>query len=318
MTQSARSGVNRSMLLRVAGTLLALVLLIFLLSQQGWGEILAAMRSIPAWRLLLAFALMMGSRFAVSARWHVLLRSAKMPVSFGQSLRITFAGLFASNFLPTTIGGDVVRLGGALQLKFDAAISAASLIADRLVGMTGMAMVIPFGLPRFLQEVSTGRGLLQSGLPLFAGFVSLPGNRWFNKAREKGQRILQKILVALSLWLKRPRALLGALLFSWIHMICLFLVITQLFAGMNQHISFWLTGGLYAIVYFITLLPVSINGYGLQEVSMTFIFTNLAGAAMGTGLATALLFRTLMIIASLPGAAFVPSMLSGRQNQVEK
>jgi uncharacterized membrane protein YbhN (UPF0104 family) len=318
MTQPARSGVKRSMLLRVAGTLLALVLLVFLLSQQGWGEILTAMRSIPAWRLLLAFALMMGSRVAVSARWHVLLRSAEMPVSFGQSMRITFAGLFASNFLPTTIGGDVVRLGGVLQLKFDAAISAASLIADRLVGMAGMAMVIPFGLPRFIQQVSTGRGLLQSGLILFAGFTSLPGNRWFNKAREKGQRILQKILAALSLWLKRPRALLGALLFSWIHMICLFLVITQLFAGMNQHISFWLTGGLYAIVYFITLLPVSINGYGLQEVSMTFIFTNLAGAAMGTGLAAALLFRTLMIIASLPGAAFVPTMLSGRQNQVEK
>ena len=317
MTQSARSGVNRSMLLRVAGTLLALVLLIFLLSQQGWGEILTAMRNIPAWRLLLAFALMMGSRFAVSARWHVLLRSADMPVSFGQSMRITFAGLFASNFLPTTIGGDVVRLGGALQLKFDAAISAASLIADRLVGMAGMAMVIPFGLPRFIQQISTGGGLLQSGLILFAGFASLPGNRWFNKAREKGQRILHKILAALSVWLKRPRALLGALLFSWIHMICLFLVITQLFAGMNQHISFWLTGGLYAIVYFITLLPVSINGYGLQEVSMTFIFTNLAGAAMGTGLAAALLFRTLMIIASLPGAAFVPTMLSGRQNQVE-
>jgi uncharacterized protein (TIRG00374 family) len=318
MTQPARSGVKRSMLLRVAGTLLALVLLVFLLTQQGWGEILTAMRSIPAWRLLLAFTLMMGSRFAVSARWHVLLRSADMPVSFGQSMRITFAGLFASNFLPTTIGGDVVRLGGALQLKFDAAISAASLIADRLVGMAGMAMVIPFGLPRFLQQVSTSRGLLQSSLILFAGFASLPGNRWFNKVRERGQRILHKILAALSLWLKRPRALLGALLFSWIHMICLFLVITQLFAGMNQHISFWLTGGLYAIVYFITLLPVSINGYGLQEVSMTFIFTNLAGAAMGTGLAAALLFRTLMIIASLPGAAFVPTMLSGRQNQVEK
>jgi uncharacterized protein (TIRG00374 family) len=316
MTQSVRSGVNRSMLLRAAGTLLALVLLVFLLGQQGWSEILAAMRSIPAWRLLLAFALMMGSRFAISARWHVLLRSAEMPVSFGQSVRITFAGLFASNFLPTTIGGDVVRLGGALQLKFDAAISAASLIADRLVGMAGMAMVIPFGLPRFLQQISSG--LMQSGLILLAGFVSLPGSRWFNKAMERGQRVLQKVLAALSLWLKRPRALLAALLFSWIHMICLFLVITQLFAGMNQHISFWLTGGLYAIVYFITLLPISINGYGLQEVSMTFIFTNLAGAALGTGLAAALLFRTLMIIASLPGAAFVPAMLSGRQNKVEE
>jgi uncharacterized membrane protein YbhN (UPF0104 family) len=318
MTQIARSRLNYSTLLRAAGTLLALVLLVFLLSQQGWGEILAAVRRIPAWRLLLAFGLMLGSRFAVSARWHVLLRSAEMPVSFGQSIRITFAGLFASNFLPTTIGGDVVRLGGAVQLKFDAAVSAASLIADRLVGMAGMAMVIPFGLPRFLQQAGTGRSLLNSGLVLCAGLTSLPGHRWFNKAWERGGRILQKIPGALSLWLKRPRALLAALFFSWIHMICLFLVITQLFSGMDQHISFWLTGGLYAIVYFITLLPISINGYGLQEVSMTFIFTNLAGAAMGTGLAAALLFRTLMMIASLPGAAFVPGMLSSRQEQVEK
>ena len=318
MTQFARSRLNYSTILRAAGTLLALVLLIFLLSQQGWGEILGAVRRIPVWRLFLALALMLGSRFAVSARWHVLLRSAEMPVSFAQSMRITFAGLFASNFLPTTIGGDVVRLGGAVQLKFDAATSAASLIADRLVGMAGMAMVIPFGLPRFLQQAGTVHSLLNSGLIMYAGLISLPGRRWFNKAWERGGRILQKIPGALSLWLKRPRALLAALFFSWIHMICLFLVITQLFAGMNQHISFWLTGGLYAIVYFITLLPISINGYGLQEVSMTFIFTNLAGAAMGTGLAAALLFRTLMIVASLPGAAFVPGMLSSRQEQVEK
>jgi uncharacterized membrane protein YbhN (UPF0104 family) len=318
MTQLARSRLNYSILLRAVGTLLALVLLVFLLSQQGWSEILAAVRRIPAWRLLLAFGLMLGSRFAVSARWHVLLRSAKMPVSFGQSVRITFAGLFASNFLPTTIGGDVVRLGGAVQLKFDAAISAASLIADRLVGMAGMAMVIPFGLPRFLQQAGTGHSLLNSDLFLCAGLTFLPSRRWFSKAWEKGGRVLQKIPGALSLWLKRPRALLAALFFSWIHMICLFLVITQLFSGMDQHISFWLTGGLYAIVYFITLLPISINGYGLQEVSMTFIFTNLAGAAMGTGLAAALLFRTLMMIASLPGAAFVPGMLSSHQEQVEK
>jgi uncharacterized membrane protein YbhN (UPF0104 family) len=318
MTQLARSRLNSPTLLRAAGTLLAVVLLIFLLSQQGWGEILAAVRRIPAWRLLLAFGFMMGSRFAVSARWHVLLRSAEMPVSYGQSMRLTFAGLFASNFLPTTIGGDVVRLGGAVQLKFDAAISAASLIADRLVGMTGMAMAIPFGLPHFLQQASTSSSLLNSGLALHAGLTSLPGSRWFNKAWEKGRRILRKIPGALSLWLKHPRALLAALLFSWIHMICLFLVITQLFAGMDQHIPFWLTGGLYAIVYFITLLPISINGYGLQEVSMTFIFTNLAGAAMGTGLAAALLFRTLMMIASLPGAAFAPGIISSRRAQVEK
>ncbi len=71
-------------------------------------------------------------------------------ISFRQSLRITFAGLFASNFLPTTIGGDVVRLAGAIQYELDAATSTASLVVDRLVGMAGMAMMVPFSLPSLM------------------------------------------------------------------------------------------------------------------------------------------------------------------------
>ncbi len=73
-----------------------------------------------------------------------------MKIPFRQSLRITFAGLFASNFLPTTIGGDVVRLAGAIQYRLDAATSTASLVVDRLVGMAGMAMMVPFSLPSLL------------------------------------------------------------------------------------------------------------------------------------------------------------------------
>lgn len=72
----------------------------------------------------------------------------------------------------------------------------------------------------------------------------------------------------------------------------------------------WLIGGLYSLVYFVTLLPVSINGYGVQEFSMTLIFSNLGRASVGSGLIVALLFRTLMMTASLPGAAFIPDILS--------
>jgi hypothetical protein len=129
--------------------LLAVALLVYLLSKQGWDEIAGAFRQIAVWRILLAFALTFISRMAVSARWYVLLRSGKADISFGQSTRITFAGLFASNFLWTTIGGDVVRLAGAIRFKFDPAVSAASLVVDRLVGMAGMAMALPFALPRF-------------------------------------------------------------------------------------------------------------------------------------------------------------------------
>ena len=314
---SSRAG----FLLRLVGTLLALALLVYLLSQQGWREILVAFRQIPAWRLVLALGLMFISRLAVSGRWYVLLRSAGVPVTASQALRVTFAGLFASNFLPTTVGGDVIRLAGALQLKFDAAIAAASLVVDRLVGMAGMAMALPFGLPPFLAWRQTSAALdgvhsVVVSAPLAASSLAAPLGKLWTATRGKGLSLLRRLFKALSLWVRQPRALIISLLFTWIHMLCLFGVIYLSLSGMGEQISFWLVGGLYSLVYFVTLLPVSINGYGIQEVSMTVIFSTVGGASVGSGLTAALLFRTIMMLASLPGVVFVPSLLSGARKQV--
>jgi hypothetical protein len=69
---------------------------------------------------------------------------------------------------------------------------------------------------------------------------------------------------------------------------------------------------LWSLVYFITLLPFSINGYGLQEVSLAFIFTRLGGLSSPTALTLAILVRTITMIASLPGALFVPGIMAAR------
>lgn len=294
---------SRSTALRLVGTLLAIGLLILLLAEQGWGDIWAALRQIEAWRLGLALGLMIVSRLAVAARWHVLLRSGGQPISLRQSLRINFAGLFASNFLPTTVGGDLVRLAGALQLRLDGAVSAASLIADRLVGMVGMALMIPFSFP----ALSGGGGVALAGV----GFTD-----WARQAWQKSLDLLRRLYQALAVWLRQPRAVLAALAFSGLHMLCLFNVIGLLLGGMDQHMSFWTIGGLYSLVYFITLIPISINGYGLQELSMTMIFSNLGKAPVSAGLTAALLFRTIMMLVSLPGALFVPDILAAaRRNE---
>ncbi|MEJ2305509.1 MAG: lysylphosphatidylglycerol synthase transmembrane domain-containing protein, partial [Anaerolineales bacterium] len=289
------------------GTLVAVVLLVYLLSQQGWQEIGAAVGQIPAWRFVLALALILISRLAVSGRWYVLLRSAGIGMSPGQSIRITFAGLFASNFLPTTIGGDVIRLAGAVQLNFDTVISAASLVVDRLVGMAGMAMILPFGLPRFLM-IEVGETSLFRSIPgrLVTSAAVLPLGKWWRTVLERSGKIFRKLIKAISIWVGQPRAVALSLLYSWVHMVCVFGAIWLFFGGMGQDIPFLLVGGLYSLVYFVTLLPVSINGYGLQEVSMTFIFSVVAGATVQSSLTAALLFRTAMMLGSLPGAIFVP------------
>lgn len=301
--------------IRLFGTLLAVVLLAYLLSQQGWEEIKAAIQQIPLWRFVVALGLMVGSRFAVAGRWHVLLRSAGPKVTAGDTLRITFAGLFATNFLPTTVGGDVIRLAGAIQLKFDAAISAASLIVDRLVGMAGMAMMVPFGLPSFLAARDLTNNSLIYPQYLLGGILPASVMKWVTPLWNKAVKLFRRVIAALTIWQKRPQSLLQSLAFTWLNMLGLFSVLYVIFQGMGEDLPIWLIGGLYSIVYLITLLPFSINGYGIQEVSMTFIFSSIGGVSLQSALTAALLFRTLMMIASLPGAAFVPGLLAGARSQ---
>lgn len=300
---------NRSQLVRLFGMLFAVGLLLYLLSQQGWQEIKAAFSQIPAWRLWLALALMMVSRFAVAARWYMLLRAAEVPAGYRQALRLTFAGLFASNFLPTTVGGDLVRLVGAIRMQYDPVVSASSLIVDRLIGMAGMALVAPFSLPAL-----AGTMTASAGLP-FA--VATAPSLW-ERVRAAADRSLRRVWAALQLWIKRPEALLQSLLFTGVNMLCLFSVIDVLLTGMGQDMPLWLIGGLYSLVYFVTLAPISFNGYGVQEISMTLIFSNLGRAPQATGLTIALLFRTVMMLASLPGAFFLPDILAAAHHTPEE
>jgi uncharacterized membrane protein YbhN (UPF0104 family) len=285
---------NRQMLLRGAGSLLAIGLLIFLIAQQGWSEILIAIKQIPFWRFLFATALVFISRFFVVGRWHVLLRSADVDIPFSRSAALTFTGLFASNFLPTTIGGDVVRFAGAVEMGYGSSIILASLVADRLIGMAGMAMVLPIGLVA-LWSWFTGKAVQAVSLAAL----------W-----EKGRQFVKETFQALSVWFKKPLSLLVALGMTWGHMLCTFASVSVLLTGLGRPVPFWTIAGLWSVSYFVTLVPVSINGYGVQEVLLTYLFSEVAGVSMANALTLAVLIRVITLIASLPGAYYLPSVLA--------
>ena len=307
MSETPIRAPNRSMLIRVIGTLIALTLLVYLLSQQGWEQIRDALQQIPLWRIALAFGLITVSRFAVAARWQVLLRSSGFSIHYRSTLKITYAGLFASNFLPTTIGGDVVRLAGVAQLGFDAAICTASIIVDRLIGMAGMLMTLPIGIASIMRaQFSPSQNSFFFQLSMTVSLSNIVKKIWV-----KILGLAQRTIGALGLWTKKPRALGISFLFTGLHMFCIFGATYLFLTGMGEDISMTTIAGLSGLVYFITLLPFTINGYGLQEISMTYVYYSLGDVSLENSLTTALLLRTLVIIASLPGALYVSKMLSG-------
>jgi uncharacterized membrane protein YbhN (UPF0104 family) len=284
---------NRNLLLRLLGTLVATGLIVLLIQQEGWSEIVGALKQISLFSFLLALASLLISRIFVIARWHVLLQSGGVKIPFSRSAELTLMGLFASNFLPTTIGGDVVRLTGVMQMGFDRAICLASIAADRLIGLVGMALVIPFGL------IPAWNSLGQSAQNSLTFMASL----------ERPMHFVRRTLQTFSTWLRQPRALITSLLYTGGNMVFIFLAVYILIEGLGNHVSFWLIAGLWSLSYFVTLIPISINGYGVQELSLTFLFLRVGGMSAATSLSMAVLIRIIFMFASLPGALFLPSIL---------
>ena len=130
---SAWWGRNRQRILQLAGTILAVVLLVVLVRENGWEEILATFGNVKSSSLLWAALLFLISRTSMALRWHVLLRSGGIDMHLKDSISLTYTGLFASNFLPSTIGGDVVKLAGAMQMGYDRAVCLASSSATRQI-----------------------------------------------------------------------------------------------------------------------------------------------------------------------------------------
>jgi uncharacterized membrane protein YbhN (UPF0104 family) len=286
------------MLARLAGSLLAIVLLFILLKEEGSDEIISAVKSVSIYYFIAGVFVLLISRLFVVGRWHVLLRSAGVDISFWRTAMLTFTGLFSSNFLPTTIGGDVARLAGAMQLGYDRAICLASLVADRLIGMAGMTVSLPFGL---IPVMSIGSGGLQA--------IS------FSVLFQKGFEFIKRTLGVFVIWINKPLALVTSFAATLGNMVFIFLTIFLLVNGMGRHISYWLIAGLWSLTYFVTLIPISVNGFGVQELSLTFLLSKFGGLNHSESLAIAVLIRVLFIITSLPGAFFLPAILAAMNNK---
>jgi uncharacterized membrane protein YbhN (UPF0104 family) len=290
---------NRTSLLRLFGTILAIVTIVLLIREEGWPKIVDSLRQISPLHFFLALASLLVSRIFVIARWHVLLQSGGVKIPFRRTAELTLMGLFASNFLPTTVGGDVVRLAGVMQMGFDRAVSLASIAADRLVGLGGMLFAVPFGLPPAWESL---RELALQPLALIA-------------ALQRPLRFARRTLQTFSTWLHQPKALFTSLLCTWGNMIFIFLAIYLLVEGLGSHVSFWLIAGLYSLSYLVTLIPISINGFGLQELSVTYLFLHVGSLSAATSLSLAVLLRVIFMLASLPGAVFLSSILSAISQQ---
>ena len=140
---AARKGPSR--LLVAARTLFGLALLLVVVVWLDPAEVFASLRGMQRGPLVLAFASQVLAKLVWTYRWQIILRANQIHRGFWDLLAVVFIGLFFGTFLPTSMGGDVVRAyytsrGGDERTV----ISYLTVFIERVLGMAtfaGMAAI---------------------------------------------------------------------------------------------------------------------------------------------------------------------------------
>jgi len=282
--------------LRWGGTLVSTTLFVWLISRQKWEIVIEKATGIAFWAIFLAPVLYLIAYGFNTLRWCALLWTQQVKITYRQAFRLSWAASFASNFLPSTIGGDGFRMLAVYTYTDRKTISIGSVILDRIINMTAMACLLP--APALIFGTSLGK--LFSG-----GMAAVPVG-----LQKLFERYFPKLVAALQTWASRPWAFVYAFLAAWPSNLLPMSATYVLAHQLGLSVTFWQVIGVQTVTYFLSLLPISVNGYGLREVAYTTLYVAL-GATLEQASTLALVTRFLMVLTTVPGAIWLSRALTG-------
>lgn len=270
--------------------LVPLGLIGFMLSQINWDEIIPLLARV-SWTSLLASALaFLLSQFIIAIRWRYLLRVQEIDIPLTRLTWLVLVGAFASNFLPTTVGGDVVKMAAVAQGQAKRAVAVASVAADRLFNLAAMFFWLPSAL-----TLGGWNPLLETGAASSSALMRMP-------FVEKTWSRVKRVFEAGRVWFTSPRTVIVAMALSWLSIGASFVSFWIVTLALGISVTFWQAAGVAVVSYFAALLPISVNGLGLLEGSVTALLVT-QGASLEQGVAAAVLIRFVTLAISLLGGA---------------
>jgi len=277
-------------ILNILRVVIPIIMIGWIISTVNWVLILPLIQRIPWWMLvasLMTFAL---SQVIIAIRWHYLLHVLDVNSSFLNLLDLVFIGSFASNFLPTTIGGDAVKMAGVSRRQPKRAIAVASVVADRIFNLVSMIFILPITLA--LPNIQNHLFREGKQLTLMSAF--------FITRRNKTKKRIQQIWNPISLWFTSGKTVLISLMLSWMSIALAFASFWIIVYAVGIRVSFLQTSAVAELSYFAALLPLAINGLGILESSEIYLLT-IQGATLEQAVAAAFLMRLVTVFISLIG-----------------
>jgi len=282
-------------------------LLALLLRSMDLATVAGVLGRMPLWTIPAGILLLVIQTVILSLRWWLVMAAIEAPIPFGKVLPITFVGMFFNQVLPTSFGGDAVRIWQAYRLGIDGEAAVVGVLLERLSGLFGLAVLTALGAGYLGSEIDNQTlrlGLLATLPAAVAGVLALTAldrlpARWRRiSVLEKATRLARdsrRLFLA-------PATALPLLLLSLLSHALAAAAIYVFAEGLQLGLPFLSCMALFSAVILVTAIPISFAGWGLREGAMVALFA-FAGLGAGTALALSLAFGALLLAASLPGCA---------------
>ena len=142
----------KSFLLRVFISV-AFLSLLFYLVREDIPEITHALKSANSSLLVAGVLIALGTVLVLSKRLQLIFAAEDVRINFWEISNLNFVGYFFNNFLPTSVGGDIVKAMCASKITGQPVKSVTSVLMDRIFGLFTFVMIPSVSLLFFLKQV---------------------------------------------------------------------------------------------------------------------------------------------------------------------
>lgn len=324
------------LLLRITVVVLGITWAVFWLSgvdentgRQRWSNLVAIFRQMNVAVFALALGIFLVGQIVVGFRWWLLLRTQSIFIGFWAAVRLHLLGLFYNNFMPSSVGGDLLRAWYVTKHTDKRLEAVLSVFFDRAIGLLSTLVIAAFFYLLFLrgrgaivtspgedqaglfQALAEYRGLLVVVAALAAaalGALSLHhrGRAALKKASSFlwtcGLKMVHKFKDAVVIYCSKPLTIFAVF---WLTVLMQLTTITGFWflgenLGVQASIKYYYV--FFTLTWVLGAVPVSIGGAVVVEVLLAGMFIRFAGVGQGPASALALSQRAVWMCASLPGA----------------
>jgi glycosyltransferase 2 family protein len=250
-------------------------------------------------------------------RWRLLLRAQGVSVGGRLLLGSFLVASFFNNFLPSNIGGDVIRIRDTARPAQSATVATMVILSDRVLGLIALFLVAALGASAAAEFPA------HAALPiwpswLWAGFAictvaaapAVLAPIGFGRLLQPltvfhpewvGDRI-DKLTETLSRFRRQPGTVATCFIVAVGVQASMIIYYLAVIHALHLPVGVWDLAVIVPISFVVQLIPLSIGGFGVREATFSLYFARI-GLPIESALVMSLVGAALLMLFSTSGAA---------------